>query len=164
VASAEIVRALRALAEADVDFIVVGMAAAVLQAVPMVTFDVDIVHRRSPENIEKLLAWLLAHGAYHRLDLADRRLPPTREQLAGSGHVNLRTTFGSMDCLGELEIGQGYEELEPDTVEVDLEGTKLLVLSLERVIMAKTRANRLKDRAALPVLLATLDAHRRRGS
>ena len=163
-AAVELTRGLVELARAEVEFIVVGMAAAVLQATPAVTFDVDIVHRRSPENVSKLLAWLLAHRAYHRLDLAKRRLPPTAGQLAGSGHVNLSTAFGSLDCLGELSLGEGYEQLEADTVAIDIEGVTLRVLGLERLIAVKSAANRPKDRAMLPVLLATLDAQRRRGS
>jgi hypothetical protein len=34
----------------DVEFIVVGGVAAVLQGAPVVTFDLDILHRRTPEN------------------------------------------------------------------------------------------------------------------
>ncbi len=154
---------LRELAAADVAFIVVGMSAAVLQAVPVVTFDLDIVHRRTDENIARLLGWLRSRGAYHRLDLANRRLPPTPEQLAGTGHVNLATNLGPLDCLCELTPGEGYEELEGDCIEVSVKGATVKVLGLERLIAVKTAANRLKDRAMLPVLLATLDERRRRG-
>ena len=43
------------LADAGVDFIGVGMVAAILQGVPLTTMDLDIVHRRTPENVERLL-------------------------------------------------------------------------------------------------------------
>jgi hypothetical protein len=42
----------------------------------VVTFDVDIVHRWTPENVDRLFDLLLRNGAYHRLDLANRRLTP----------------------------------------------------------------------------------------
>lgn len=74
--------------EAGVSFIVVGGAAGVILGAPIVTLDLDIVHHKAPENIDRLLAWLIENGAHHRFDLANRRLPPTREQLAGNGHLN----------------------------------------------------------------------------
>jgi hypothetical protein len=37
----------QALAHQQVEFIVVGMAAGVLQGVPLTTLDIDIVHRRT---------------------------------------------------------------------------------------------------------------------
>ena len=46
------------LADAGVEAIVVGMASAVIQGVPSMTWDLDIVHRRTPGNIERLLGML----------------------------------------------------------------------------------------------------------
>lgn len=61
---------LRGLQETGVEFIVVEGMAAVMLAAPVLTEDLDIVHRRTPENVARLLSWLRAHGAYHRSDLA----------------------------------------------------------------------------------------------
>ena len=46
---------LRLLAARRIDFIVVGMAAGVLRGAPTTTLDLDIVHRRSTENVSRLL-------------------------------------------------------------------------------------------------------------
>ncbi len=148
---------LSGLATAGIEFIVVGMSAAVAQGVPAVTFDLDIVHRRTEENVDRLLAWLVAHRAFHRFDLANRRLPPTREVLLGTGHVNLETTLGKLDVLCELSPGEGYDELLSDTVVVATGTDRVRVLALPRLIQVKARANRAKDRAVLPLLIATLD-------
>ena len=43
------------LADEGVEVIVVGMAAAILQGVPTTTWDLDVVHRRTPENLQRLL-------------------------------------------------------------------------------------------------------------
>ena len=43
------------LAEERVETIVVGLAAAIMQGVPVTTWDLDIVHRRTPENVQRLL-------------------------------------------------------------------------------------------------------------
>ena len=151
---------LRELTAAGVEFVVVGGTAAVLQGAPIFTEDLDIVHRRTPENVERLLAWLLARGAYHRYDLARRRLPPTREQLLGKGQLDFETTLGKLDTLCELGLDEGYDEILDDTVVLG----GIRVLGLERLIAVKARANRPKDRAMLPVLIATLDERSRRPS
>jgi predicted nucleotidyltransferase len=150
-------RTLRELVEANVEFIVVGGMAAVMLGAPVVTLDLDIVHRRTPENVARLLAWLLAHDAYNRFDLANRRLPPKEDALLGRGHINLQTDLGKLDVLCELGEGQGYDELLADTVTVDNGEISLRVLGLRRLIVEKARAGRPKDRAVLPVLIATLD-------
>lgn len=151
----------RGLHEAGVEHIVVGGMAAVLQQAPIFTEDLDIVHRRTPENVARLLRWLLAHGAYHRLDLANRRLPPQEDGLLGHGHLNLQTDLGKLDVLCEIGENEGYEELLPDTTVLHDGPFPLRVLGLARLISVKARAGRPKDRAVLPVLMATLDEKRR---
>jgi hypothetical protein len=49
---------LATLVRERVEFIVVGGAAAVLQGAPITTQDIDIVHRRTPDNAERLAAAL----------------------------------------------------------------------------------------------------------
>lgn len=153
---------LHGLVAADIEFIVVGGAAGVILGAPIVTLDLDIVHRRTPENVDRLLGWLLAHGAYHRFDLANRRLPPSRDLLLGQGHLNLQTDLGKLDVLCELGADEGYEELQADTVLVENGEIRLQVLGLRRLIAVKARAGRPKDRAVLPMLMATLDEQERR--
>lgn len=152
------------LSDAGVEFIIVGGMAAVLLGAPIVTQDLDIVHRRTPENVDRLHAWLVAQGAYHRFDLANRRLPPTRDLLLGQGHLNLQTDLGTLDVLCELAPGEGYDEILGDSVVIQDAARDLRVLGLARLITAKSRAGRLKDRAVLPVLIATLEEQKRRGS
>jgi hypothetical protein len=42
---------LATLATSDVELIVVGMLAAVAEGAPVTTHDLDIVHRRTPDNV-----------------------------------------------------------------------------------------------------------------
>ncbi len=46
------------LAAAQAEFVVVGGLAAVAQGAPLTTLDLDIVHRRTPENVARLVALL----------------------------------------------------------------------------------------------------------
>ncbi len=152
----------RFLVERNIEFIVVGMSAAVFLGVPATTLDLDIVHRRTSDNIERLIGLLANIGAYYRHDLASRKLTPTAEALAGPGQQNLQTKHGPLDLLGQLDE-LGYEELLPRTVVVTDGELSLRVLDLPTLIEVKTRAARPKDKLALPLLLATLDERRRRG-
>src|SRR5688572_7423198 len=96
--SARFAEILRALAANDVEFVVVGMAAAILQGAPLTTLDVDVVHRRTPENVERLLRVLRELGAVYRHDA--RKLQPQASHLSSAGHQLLTTELGDLDCLG----------------------------------------------------------------
>ena len=152
-----IVRLLSMLIEGKVEFIVVGGAAAVLSGVPVVTKDLDIVHKRSPENVERLLSVLSQLDAHFRPDFAQRKLRPRASDLTGHGHLNFDTTFGPLDVLCEVSGERGFDELLPHTTELSDFEMKLRVLDLPMLIKVKSEANRPKDRMALPILMATLD-------
>jgi hypothetical protein len=161
--AADLSALLALLCEAGVEFIVVGGAAAVLQGVPVTTQDLDIVHRRTPENVTRLLGVLLKIDATMRYDFARRGLRPTAEMLAGRGQINLSTILGPIDPLCELDAGQGYDELLAHSESVVDEGRHLRVLDLPTLIQAKTKAGRPKDRVMLPVLIATLQEREKLG-
>jgi hypothetical protein len=152
---------LRLLAAHDVEFVVVGMTAGVLHGAPVTTVDLDVVHRRSRENVARLLEVLAEIEAVYRHD--PRRLRPGESHLVGPGHQLLSTTLGDLDCLGTIDQDRGYDDLLEQTVEMRLAGGETVrVLSLPALIEAKERAGRPKDLAALPVLRATLDEGKRR--
>ncbi|MGB5268484.1 MAG: hypothetical protein WBN30_17960, partial [Polyangiales bacterium] len=108
--TADVGELLRRLSKAGVEFIVVGGAAAVLHGAPITTEDLDIVHRRTPDNVARLKA-LLDDLRAHVRELANRRLPVSKSALAGEGHVLVTTALGPLDCLGTIVEGRGFEEL-----------------------------------------------------
>jgi hypothetical protein len=146
---------LRLLHRHGVDFIVVGMTAGVLQGAPLLTFDLDIVYSRDPDNLLRLLAALTEIDARFRGD--DRRLRPNLSHLESEGHKLLETKLGDLDTLGAIDNGASYEVLVPDSILLDADGFVVRVLSLERLIRVKERAGRPKDLAVLPVLRTTLE-------
>lgn len=152
---------LRLLADNDVEFVVVGMTAGILHGAPVTTVDLDLVHQRSPGNVERLLRVLADLDATYRHD--PRGLRPGESHLTGPGHSLLKTRLGDLDCLGTIDQDRRYEDLLPLTVELEIgEGRKVRVLTLAALIEAKERSGRPKDLAALPVLRATLDEIERR--
>jgi hypothetical protein len=153
---------LAVLAAHDVEFILVGQLSAVVQGAPVTTFGVDIVHRRTPENVERLLAALGELDASSRLDR--RGLRPTADHLSGPEHQLLQTRLGDLDCLGAIDGERGDDELLAESLVMSLgEGHTIRVLRLSTLIDVKRRAGRPKDLAALPALCATLEELERAG-
>lgn len=147
---------LRLLAREEVEFVVVGMTAGVLHGAPATTLDLDIVHRRTPENVARLLAVLRSLAAVYRHDR--RMIRPDASHLLSAGHQLLSTSLGDLDCLGAVDRGRGYEQLLDLTEPMELsDGLRIRVLTLPALIEAKERANRPKDLAVLPLLKATLE-------
>jgi hypothetical protein len=151
------------LRRAGVELIVVGGAAAQLHGSTLGTLDLDIVHRRDPENVARLLVVLERLDAFHRHDLAQRRLRPTAEQLLGRGQLNLSTTLGPLDPLCELAPGQGYEALLPHSELMRDEEIEIRVVDLPTLIEIKSKVGRTKDKLVVAELIAILDERQRPG-
>jgi hypothetical protein len=159
--TADLEALLLALCDAGVEFLVVGGAAAVLHGAPITTQDLDIVHRRTPDNVTKLLGVLERLDATIRPMLGGPPRRPTAALLAGRGQLNLSTTLGPLDPLCQLHDGNGYEELVARTEVVTDGALTLRVLDLDTLIAVKTSTGRAKDKLVVPILLA-LQRERRR--
>ena len=154
--SPDFLATLRVLSEHQVDFIVIGGVCAVLHGAPLATFDLDIIHSRAPQNLERLHAALTSLGAYYREHATTRPIPQI-DHLAGPGHHLLMTRAGPLDVLGEVAGGRVYEDLVGQTVEFEIDqGLRIRVLSLPALISLKEETGREKDVAVLPLLRNTL--------
>lgn len=148
----ELTSLLTRLAASGVEFVLVGGLAAVAQGAPITTFDVDVVHARTPENVDALLAFLESVGARHRGRPGGDPLPPSREALLGPGHSLLMTDLGPLDVLGAIEHGLAFDDLLSDSIEIQLEGAAIHVLNLATIVKHKRASTHPKDQQALPVL------------
>jgi len=146
---------LEGLINAEVNFILVGGLAAVVQGAPVTTMDVDIVHSRSSENIIKLLAFLKSIGAFHRR-LDEKIIIPSERDISGKGHALFSTQLGPLDVIAVIEEGKTYEDLLEHTVEVKFRGHTIKVLDLNMMIELKRASRDLKDKQRLPILEETL--------
>lgn len=145
-----------------VDFIVVGPVAAVLEGVPVNTFDLDIVHPREPDNLDRLLCALDAMDTVYRIqpELARK---PDKSHLASPGHQLLITRFGPLDVLGTIGRYRAYEDLLPHSEELEISsGLRIRVLDLATLIAVKEEAGAERDLAVLPIMRRTLEEKRRR--
>jgi predicted nucleotidyltransferase len=155
VPSLDFLALLRTLVEHGVDFIIVGGVSAVLHGAPVTTFDLDLVHSRTPHNIDHLLSALRELDACYR-GQGDRRITPDSSHLATSGHQLLMTRFGPLDLLGTIGANHGYEELLEHCEEMQVSGMRLRVLNLRTLIQVKEETGHEKDKAVLPILRCTL--------
>ena len=130
---------LEILVRHQVAFIVVGMTAGVLQGAPAVTFDLDVLHERSATNVERLLAALTELQAVFRGD--ERRIALNKSHLESKGHKLLMTKLGIVDVLGSLGEAE-YADLLGDVVVLEVQGLRVQVLSLARLIEVKASAGR----------------------
>ena len=135
---------LAALQESGIDCILIGSMAAIRQGAPLMTIDYDFWVRLPERQYVKLLAIVRRQG----------------------GTAMARTLYELSDGTQVNAIFQP-DGLRPFNVEfrrsprVELEGQRIRVLPLARVIASKRAAGRDKDLAALPVLERTLRLARR---
>jgi len=136
---------LQLLIENEVEFIIVGGAAATAHGSARLTLDLDVVYKRSSENITRIVQALKPIKPYLRgapLGLPfDWSVPTIQKGL----NFTLVTTLGALDLLGEIVGGGGYEQMRAETIEVEIAGVKCLCLNLDRLIAVKRAAGRPKD-------------------
>lgn len=147
---------IRALTASGVEFIIVGGAAAVAHGSARLTQDLDIVYRRSPENIRRLVNAIAPFKPYLRG--APPGLPfQWDERTVMSGlNFTLSTALGDLDLLGELTGGSTYETLLQESDEIEIFQVKCYCLGLRALIRVKRAVGRPKDLEVLAELEAIL--------
>lgn len=151
---------LSALSRYDVEHVVVGGVAAILEGAPISTLDLDIVYRVEEANLHRLQAMLADLEARYR-DPAGREIETTVERLRRNQVNLLETRDGLIDAMQEIGAGWSYDDLLPRTQTRRVGDLEVPVLDLAAVIETKRATGRDKDTAMLPVLLRTLEMRRR---
>ena len=148
---------IRTLSQAGVEFIVVGGAAATGHGSARLTLDLDVVYRRSPENIERLVSVLAPLNPYLRGAPPGLPFSWTPETIQKGLNFTLITALGAIDLLGEIAGGGGYERLLPHSIKLSLHDSECLCLGLDWLIKVKRAAGRPKDFEAIAELEAILE-------
>lgn len=128
-----------------VEFILIGGGAANLHGSPRYTVDVDVIYRRTRENMRRLAEVLAPLQPYLRgappglpfkLDVATMR----------SGlNFTLTTALGDLDLLGEVAGDGTYDALLPFVEMKNAFGLMVPCVNLEKLIALKRAAGRPKD-------------------
>ena len=149
------------LVNASVEFIIVGGAAATAHGSARLTEDLDIVYRRTPENVSRLIEALAPYEPYLRGAPAGLPFSWDKRTVWSGLNFTLTTRLGALNLLGEITGGGGYDELLPDVIPLRLYGVECLCLGLERLIHVKRAAGRPKDLEIIAELEAILEEQRR---
>jgi hypothetical protein len=160
-AATDIPALLERLAAGGVEFIVIGGVAAAVHGSAHITYDLDIVYRRTPDNVERLAAALDPLRPYLRG--APEGLPFRFDAATiGRGlNFTLTTTLGAIDLLGEVAGGGRYDALATESETAVIGGHTIRCVSLRRLIALKRAAGRPKDLIILGELEALLDERER---
>jgi predicted nucleotidyltransferase len=147
-------RAVRILAAAGVEFVIVGGLALRSHGSAYLTQDLDVCYRRTNENL-KLIAEALA-PIHPRPRGFPEELPFVWDwtTLQHGTDFTFVTELGDIDLLGEVSGVGDYDAVLRESIIVDLEGSEVRILSVEGLIKAKEAAGRTKDLAGLQELYA----------
>lgn len=149
---------LRRLTEAEVDFVIVGGVAVVLQASPRFTRDLDVCYATSQQNLGRLAEVLIDLGATLRGVDEDLPFVPDVRTLSGTQLLTLSTREGDIDLLVDPDGSPGYAALRARADRMDLDGLTVAVASIDDLIAMKRAAGRPQDL----VDLESLELARRR--
>lgn len=144
--SSDFVAMLRALSDAQVEFMLVGAHALAAHGVVRYSQDIDLWVRPTAENAARVYAALAGFGAplrAHGVEVEDFARPGTVYQI---GVKPFR-----IDILTELS-GLTFDEAWPERVSFSLGGVPLWVPSVRHLMQNKRASGRLKDLADVKAL------------
>ena len=135
----------RLLADSQIEFIVIGGLAAIAHGAGRLTYDVDVVYRRTRENMQRIVDAFAPTQPYLRG--APPGLPfkfdlPT---MRSGLNFTLITTLGQVDLLGEVAGDGTYDALLPHSEPREIFGVPVPCVNLEKLIALKRAAGRPKD-------------------
>lgn len=151
---------LQLLSDRGVEFIIIGGAAAIVHGSSRLTQDLDVVYRRSQENIARLANALEKQNPYLRGAPPGLPFQWSEATIRMGLNFTLQTNLGDLDLLGEVTGGGNYEDLVDRAFEMEVFGIRCLCLDLETLIHVKRAAGRPKDLEAISELEAIRETQR----
>jgi hypothetical protein len=141
---------LRRLADADVDFVVVGGLALNAWGVIRGTKDVDVVVSPEIENLRQVAAIAVeANGHVQQGKALLGSQFSIAAALADGAQVAIETDLGRLDVIQGLDGVPTFEELRSRAIEAEILGSSVWVCSLVDLKSMKRAAGRTRDLADL---------------
>lgn len=139
---------LRRLAEAEVEFVVVGGLALNAWGVVRGTKDVDVVIATASDNIKRIAEVAVAAGGHVQRGEALLGTPfSIAAALTDGDQVAIETDLGRLDVVQGLDGVPGFDELRPRAVEAEILGSTVWVCSRDDLRAMKRAAGRTRDLA-----------------
>jgi hypothetical protein len=141
----------KGLEDLGVPYLIVGLSAALLEGAPVVTQDIDV--------------WFGAHAPWDKVADAAKRAGGFHS----AGVLLQRPTLGGpgLDRIDVVLSPQGlgsFADEYASSVHYELQGLHVKALRLERILLSKRAAGRLKDLASVPAVEDALAARRTKRS
>jgi hypothetical protein len=137
--------AIEALADAGIDFVLIGGLAGIAHGSAYPTYDLDIMYSRDRANLERLAKLLRDLGATLRGAPPDLPFLLDADTLEEGGNFTFDTPYGALDILAYPEGAPKYEEVKKAAAQIDYAGRSVRVASLDHLIAMKDAAGRRKD-------------------
>ncbi len=138
-------RLLHSLTRADVDFVVIGGVAVIVQGSPRFTKDLDISYATDDANLEKLGGLLVGLDARLREIEEDLPFVADANTLRHAQMLTLATREGDIDLLVDPPGSPGYRALARKADRIELNGDTVLIAAIDDLIAMKTAAGRPQD-------------------
>ena len=146
--------AIQALADNNVDFVIVGGVAIKIHSSAYVTLDLDFCYARTKQNLINIVSALSNFNPRPRDFPKDLPYFFDERSLQNATNFTFETTIGDIDLLGEVAGVGTYTDVEKSSVIFELYDRDVRVLSVDALIKAKRAAGRDKDLLVLPELEA----------
>ena len=154
-------RAIQALCDAGVDFVVIGGVSATFHGSARVTYDLDVCYSREFANLQRLARALESFRPRPRGFPAGLPFVWDERTLRNGTVFTLETEIGEIDLLAEVLGVGGFDDVRRHSVPVAAFEREFAVLDLPGLVSAKRAAGREKDLSALPELEGLLEARER---
>ncbi len=135
---------LACLAEAGVEFIVIGGVAALAHGSAVFTRDLDVMISFEPTSLQRVLS-ALGPLAPRFAGPTDQAVPTDASALAGFRNLYVETKLGRIDFLGSTPIGD-YATLIARSEWMAIAGVEVRVVALADLIAIKHALGRPKDK------------------
>lgn len=132
------------LAQAEVEFVLVGGLAAAIHGSSLTTRDVDICCPFSESNLMKLQRSLEDVNPVHRAR-PDVPLSLTPELCGRLKNLYLKTDLGIIDCLSEVLAVGDYDAVRNHSISINLPFGPIRVIDRDTLILAKQAMGRPHD-------------------
>jgi hypothetical protein len=145
---------LKRLHDANVEFSLIGGLASRHYGVTLVTEDVDVCARFTPENLHRIESAVKDFHPRHRLTANKLPLELTDELCRRLKNIYLTTDLGILDCLSEVAGVGDFDAVLRRSELISFPFGQCYVLGISALIDAKKAVGRPHDLVAVSQLMA----------
>lgn len=145
---------LRRLHDANVEFSLIGGFASRFYGVTLVTEDIDVCARFTPDNLRRIESAIKEFHPFHRLAANKLPLELNEELCSRLKNLYLKTDIGTLDCLSEVAGVGDFDSVMKHSQRVSFPFGCCYILKIEALIRAKQTVGRQHDLIAVQQLVA----------